>query len=102
MDKFGGVSGRDGSIREVGKTLCVGCCGGGQTRIALLLMLIPSRSSAHTVHRKQEEEELFCAKVGERTSKTSRKGSNPIVFQKYTANLRDSDSYQNRLRIGKL
>src|SRR6266436_1601422 len=40
-------------------------------------MLIPSRSSAHTVHRKQEEEELLCAKVGERNSKTRRKGSNP-------------------------
>jgi hypothetical protein len=27
LDIFGGVSGRDGSIREVGKTLCVGRCG---------------------------------------------------------------------------
>ena len=69
LDIFGGVSGRDGSIREVGKTLVFG----GGTSIPLLLMLIPSRSSAHTVHRKQEEEELFCAKVGERTSKTRRK-----------------------------
>jgi hypothetical protein len=46
--------------------------GGGGTSIALLLMLIPSRSSAHTVHSKQDEEELFCAKVGERNSKTMR------------------------------
>jgi hypothetical protein len=36
--------------------------GGGGTSIALLLMLIPSRSSAHTVHRKQEEVNCFVLK----------------------------------------
>ena len=61
---------------------------GGGTSIPLLRMLIPSRSSAHTVHRKQKEEELFVLKWEKDFQNKEEKVARPIVFQKYTANSR--------------
>src|SRR5580704_6114620 len=40
-------------------------------------MLIPSRSSAHTVHRKQEEVNCFVLKWEKEIPKQEGKGSNP-------------------------